>query len=279
MVEAWKSQILRIVKVEDEKLFFDAEQFGEVEVQNTDLVMKYEVGQTEMVYLYYDSNGQIAGCLGEPLANIGEFAYLTCVANTKYGSFLDWGIDKDLFCPFKEQKEDLVRDESYVVYIYVDEDTNRAVASTKFNKFLHSDERPQLEEQQKVKALVARRTNLGFNLIVENKYVGILYSNEVFCDLQIGDQIDVIVKKIRDDNKLDLRMYRNDHNDISNFEKKIIDYLKKHKGEMSICDNSEPEIIYDAFGISKKNFKKALGALYKKKIVELNDNCVKLIKE
>lgn len=279
MFEIWKSHELEIIRVDGEKLVFDGGEHGELEVENIDLVKKYEVGEKENIFLYIDSDKKVHGCMGVPFVGIGEFGCLTCVANTKIGAFLDWGIEKDLFCPFKEQKTDLKVDESYIVYVYIDEATNRAVASTKYSKFIDESKRPQVEEQQKVSALVTRRTSLGYNLIVENKYIGILYENEVFTELHSGDVIDVIVKKIRDDNKLDLRMFRNDHEDIHKFENQIVAYLKKHKGEMRICDNSDPEVIYKAFGISKKNFKKALGALYKKRIVEIGENSVKLIVE
>ncbi len=277
MPEIWKSHELKVVRIENEKLFFDAEEHGELEVENIDLIKTYEVGDTEHIYLYIDSDKKVHGCMGVPFVGIGEFGSLTCVANTKIGAFFDWGIEKDLFCPFKEQKTDLKPEESYIVYVYLDESTNRAVASTKYTKFIDEHNRPQVEEQQKVSALVTRRTSLGYNLIVENKYSGILYENEVFTDLHSGDVIDVIVKKIRDDNKLDLRMFKNDGGDIHKFENQIIAYLEKHKGVMKICDNSDPEVIYKAFGISKKNFKKALGALYKKRIVEISDNEVRLI--
>ena len=277
MLEIWKSHELKVVGTNGDKLLFDAAEHGQLEVENIDLVKIYEVGETESIFLYMGPEGKVCGCMGSPFVGIGEFGYLTCVANTKYGSFLDWGIEKDLFCPFKEQKVDLKVDEDYIVYVYLDEDTNRAVASTKYEKYIDESQRPQVEENQKVHAMVARRTSLGYNLIVENKYPGILYSNEVFTELHSGDEVDVIVKKVRDDNKLDLRMFRNDHEDIDNFENKILAYLKKHKGEMKICDNSSPELIYKTFGISKKNFKKALGAWYRKRLVEISDNGVKLI--
>ena len=277
MLEIWKSHELKVVGFEGEKLLFDAAEHGTLEVENIDLVKKYKIGETESIFLYIGPDGKVHGCMGSPFVGIGEFGSLTCVANTKYGSFLDWGIEKDLFCPFKEQKVDLKVDEDYIVYVYLDEDTNRAVASTKYEKYIDESQRPQVDENQKVHALVTRRTSLGYNLIVENKYLGILYANEVFTELHSGDEVDVIVKKVRDDNKLDLRMFRNDHEDIGNFEDKIVAYLKKHKGEMNICDNSSPQLIYKTFGISKKNFKKALGGLYRKRMVEIGENGVKLI--
>ena len=252
MLEIWKSHELKVVGTNDDKLLFDAAEHGTLEVENIDLVKTYEIGETESIFLYMGPDGKVHGCMGSPFVGIGEFGSLTCVANTKYGSFLDWGIEKDLFCPFKEQKVDLKVDEDYIVYVYLDEDTNRAVASTKYEKYIDESERPQVDENQKVHALVTRRTSLGYNLIVENKYLGILYANEVFTELHSGDEVDVIVKKVRDDNKLDLRMFRNDHEDIGNFENKILAYLKKHKGEMNICDSSSPELIYKTFGISKK---------------------------
>lgn len=279
MLELWKSHNLQVVAIDNEKLFFDAQEHGRLEVENIDLVKTYAVGENENIFLYLDSNKQVRGCMGTPFVNIGEFGSLTCVATTKIGAFLDWGIEKDLFCPFKEQKTDMKVDQSYIVYVYIDEATNRAVASTKYTKFIDEKNRPQVEEQQKVTALVTRRTSLGYNLIVENKYAGILYENEVFSVLHSGDVVDVIVKKIRDDNKLDLRMFKNDASDIHKFENQILAYLRKHNGIMHISDNSDPEVIYKAFGISKKNFKKALGGLYRKELVDIVYEGVKLIEK
>lgn len=275
MVQIGKHNSLKIIRVNNDQIILDAGEFGEVEAINNDLVLKYSEGQTVNVFLYTDVDG-VKACIGEAYASVGEFAKLMVVANTKIGTFFDWGIDKDLFCPFKEQKTEMEVGHYYLVYVYLDEATNRIAASTRIDKFI-SEEKPELEEQQPVGIMIINKSQFGYNAIVENKYRGLLYDNEVFVELKSGQKLNAIIKKIREDNKIDLRLYRNDHNDISNFEKMIIDYLQAHNGKMSINDESDPELIYKVFGISKKNFKKALGALFRKEIIDLKDTDVKLL--
>lgn len=276
MYEAGKHHNLRIISVKDDIITFDAGQFGEIEVVNNDLIIKYKAGETADVFLLPESDGSVKGFLGKAIAGLGEFARLRVVSNTEYGSFFDIGIEKDLFCPFQEQKTDLEINHYYIVYVYLDETTNRLAASTKIEKFI-LDEKPELQEMQNAEILILNKTQLGYNAIVENKYHGLLYENEIFTELKPGQKLNAVIKKIREDNKIDLRLFKNDHADISGFETMIINYLKSHDGQMHLNDESEPEDIYETFGISKKNFKKALGALYRKKIIDLKSTNVKLL--
>ncbi|HOZ29815.1 MAG TPA: GntR family transcriptional regulator [Bacteroidales bacterium] len=276
MPTAGKNNSLKVIKVNGDVITFDAGEYGEIEVINNDLILKYTQGQFVDVFLLPENDGSMKGYLGKSIVNSGEFARLKVVANTKYGSFFDMGIEKDLFCPFAEQKTPLEINTYHNVYVYIDELTNRLTASTKIDKFI-SEEKPDLTEQQSVNILIIGKSQLGYNAIVENKYYGLLYDNEVFQDLKSGQIHKAVIKKIREDNKIDLRLFRNDHNDISEFEDLILNYLKAHKGIMHLNDESEPQDIYDTFGISKKNFKKALGALFRKGVIDLKDKDVKLI--
>ena len=275
MIELGKTNKLRVLATYGNTIVFDAEEYGEIEAENNDFILEYKTGDFVNVFLYPEGEN-INACIGEAYANLEEFAYLQVVANTKIGSFFDWGIDKDLFCPFMEQKNKLEENLYYVVYIYLDTETNRIAASTKIDNFI-SQEIPQLEVGQEINGLITKKSPAGYNVIVENKYLGLLYENEVFTELENGQRITAIVKKIREDNKIDLRLHKNDHTDISNFENQIVEYLKKRNGQMTITDDTKPEIIYKTFGISKKNFKKAIGALYRKKIINLDNGIVKLL--
>lgn len=275
MPEAGKNNNLRVTKANGDQISFDAGEYGEIIVTNNDLILKYAEGQFADVFLLPDSEG-IKGFIGKAYANAEEFARLKVVANTQFGSFFDLGIEKDLFCPFAEQKTPLEINSYYSVYIYIDDETNRLTASTRLEKFI-SEEKPELAELQSVNILILNKSQLGYNAIVENKYYGLLYDNEVFQELKPGQKHNAIIKKIREDNKIDLRLYRNDHNDISEFETMILNYLREHKGKMNLNDESDPQDIYDVFGISKKNFKKALGALYRKEFIDLKDKNVKLL--
>lgn len=277
MIEAGKTNSLKIIRIKDDILTVDAEQFGEIDVINNDLVLKYTLDQNVDVFLLPETDGSVKGFLGNAFANAGEFAKLKVVANSDIGTFFDIGLEKDLFCPFKEQKSELEINHYYLVYVYIDEETNRITASTKFEKFI-SNEQPPYSEDDNVNILIINKSQLGYNAIVENKYQGLLYENEVFSELKPGQKLNAIIKKVRDDNKIDLRVFRNDHNDISEFETMIIEYMTAHDGKMHLNDESAPEDIYETFGISKKNFKKALGGLYRKSIIDLKDTSVKLLK-
>ncbi len=276
MLQVWKTHKLKVIKSVGDKFIVDAEEHGEIEVLNNDLVLQYKPGEETEVFLFVDQEKNIAGAHGKPLAEPGEFAYLRIVSNSSIGSFFDWGLDKDLFCPFREQKQDMNVNYYYLVYIYIDEETNRAAASSKYEKFLSTEEHD-LQEGQKVDAMILNKSQLGYNAVVNNKYQGLLYKNEVFSDLKPGQKLTASIKSVREDYKLDLRMFKNDGSDIANFEELILKYLRENDNKMHINDESEPELIYHTFGISKKNFKKALGGLYKKGLVDLSTNAVKLL--
>ncbi len=278
MIEPGKTYKLEIIKIEGDKLYCDAQNLGIVEVVNNDLVLKFNIGDQTAVFLYYDNENKLCGFHGKPYAEAGEFARLKVVANTNIGSFLDWGMDKDLFCPFAEQKQTPEFGKYYIVYIYIDPLTMRTVASMKYEKFL-SNEPADLEEGQSVEALIINKSQLGYNAVVNNKFQGLFYDNEVFTSLKPGTKLNAVVHKVRDDNKLDLRLFKNDASDISEFESKIIKYMQENNGRMTLNDDSAPELIYKTFGISKKNFKKALGSLYKKEIIDLSKNTITLTKK
>jgi len=276
MPEAGKSQSLKVTKVNGDIITFDAGEFGEIEVINNDLILKFKEGQSADVFLLPDTNGTVKGFLGKALVNAGEFARLKVVSNTQFGTFFDMGLEKDLFCPFAEQKTEMEINFYYTVYVYIDSETNRLVASTKIDKFI-SDEKPELLESQSVEIFILNKSQLGYNAVVANKYHGLLYDNEVFSELKPGHKVNAIIKKIREDNKIDLRLYKNDHSDIEEFENMILEYMKAHDGQMHLNDESEPEEIYKVFGISKKNFKKALGGLYRKGTIDLKDTIIKIL--
>lgn len=276
MIQPGKNCQLVITEVNGDILTIDAGEYGTIKITNNDLVLKYKPEQVIDVFLYPDMDEGLKGFLGRAFAQTEEFARLRVVANTKFGSFLDLGLEKDILCPFSEQKVSMEVNHYYLVYIYIDEQTNRLAASAKIDKHI-SAEQPELNEGDNVEIVILNKSPLGYNAVVANKYSGLLYDNEIFSELRTGQKMNAIVKKIRDDNKIDLRLFRNDNHDINNFEKLIIEYMKAHDGKMHINDESEPEEIYKIFGISKKNFKKALGALYRKEIIDLKDAEIKLL--
>lgn len=271
-----KNVKLKIAEVKADIIIFETENFGEIQAENNDLIIKYKKDQEVEVFIYPENENTVKAFIGSAYAQVNEFARLKVVAITQHGVFMDFGLEKDIFCPFAEQKTKMEINKYYTVFIYLDKKTNRLVASAKIEKFI-SEQVPDLAENDEVSIIIINKSPLGYNAIVENKYQGLLYSNEVFGELKQGETTKAIIKKIREDNKIDLRLFKNDASDISKFEQQIIEYLKKHDGKMNINDKSEPEEIYRTFGISKKNFKKALGALYRKNIIDLKDRLVKLL--
>ena len=275
MIELGKNNKLKVISVNGDELLLDAENFGTITTVNNDFIIKYKKDDIVNVFLYPDGD-IIKADLGESLISIGELALLKVVALTKIGAFFDIGIDKDLFCPFSEQKMPLVINGTYLVFAFIDEKTNRITATTKIEKFL-SHETSGYEINEKVNIIITSKSDLGYTAVVDNKYHGFLYANEVFSELHPGEKYSAYVKKVREDGKIDLKIIRNDHEDIEEFEKEIIAYLECHENKMYITDKSSADEIKQVFAISKKNFKKTLGALYRKKIIIIEDDCITLI--
>ncbi|MGL4630341.1 MAG: CvfB family protein [Leadbetterella sp.] len=236
------------------------------------------VGKEIDVFIYRDSEDRLIATNLDPLIKVGEFAVLEVVATSKFGAFLDWGLEKDLFVPFKEQNHKLQEGQYVPVYMYLDEQTDRLVASAKVNKYFKNLENIDLEEGQKVSGLVFEKTDLGYNIVINHAYKGLLYQNEIFKSFAWGDTIEAYVKKIREDGKIDLSL--TPLRLVENLEKDalfIIEKLKANEGKLMLTDSSDPLEIMDHLQMSKKAFKRALGTLYKTQKVKINENDIELI--
>lgn len=227
------------------------------------------------VFVYRDSEDRIIATTLEPYAMVGDFAYLKVISVSKVGAFLDWGLQKDLLVPFKEQKHRMNAGQSYVVYVYLDEDTDRVVASSKLNKYLN-DTPAEYQEGEEVDLVIFEKNDLGYQAIINLEHTGMIYENEVFQSLQIGQQLTGYINKIRSDGKIDLILQKTGYKNMGPHVELILEYLKENEGAMPITDKSQAELIYATFGISKKNFKKAIGALYKQKLISIGDDIIKL---
>ena len=235
-----------------------------------------KVGDKIEVFVYRDSEDRIIATNLTPKATIGEFAFLKVVAATGVGAFLDWGLQKDLLVPFKEQVDKMVHGKSYVVYVYLDEDTDRVVATAKVNRYL-DDEQPDLVEKQEVDLLIYRKTDMGFKAIVNNQYSGMIFDNEIFRAIRPGQQLKGYVKQIRPDGKIDLILQKMGYTNIDPVVTKIMQYLEDNDGKMEITDKSHAEVIYSTFGISKRAFKQAIGKLYKERLIKVDKETVSLV--
>lgn len=236
-----------------------------------------KVGDKVRVFVYRDSEDRVIATNLEPKATVGEFACLTVKDNTPVGAFLDWGLEKDLLVPLHNQKDRMVPGRKYCVYVYVDETTDRIVATTKLGKYFQN-ENIALTENQAVDLLVAGFTEIGIKVIIDQRYTGMLYKNEVFQEVRIGDKLKGYIKAIRPDNKIDvtLRQGGGGFNEVNESADKILDVLQKAKGYLPLSDKSDPQEIYSILGMSKKTFKRAIGGLYKAGKIELSEDSINL---
>jgi len=276
MAEIGKYNSLRVIKEVDFGVYLDGEKEGEILMPIRYVPANCQVGDFVDVFLYLDSEDRPIATTETPFAQVGEFAMLRVQSVNKIGTFLDWGIMKDLLCPFREQKVTMTEGRSYLVYIYVDEESKRIVASAKLGKFLDKSI-PDYAIGQEVELIIESETDLGYKAIINNSHWGILYENEVFEQLAKGLKIKGFIKKIRPDNKIDLSLHPLGYEKVDPLTQMILDELKKEGGFIPVSDKSEAEEVYRFFGISKKSYKQAIGALYKRRMITISPDGIRLV--
>ena len=278
MIELGKFNNLTVLRKVDFGIYLDADDLGEILLPGRYVPVDTGIGDVIEVFIYRDSEDRLIATTERPLAQVGEFALLEAVAVNKTGAFLAWGLTKDLLVPFSEQKHRMEKGKSYLVRIFVDKKSDRIVASSKIEKFLHlaTDE---LTEGQKVDLVIANRTNLGYNAVIDNQFLGVLFNEEIFQPIGEGRKITGFIKKIREDKKIDLCLQKPGYKKVPDLADRILEEIRNQGGQISISDKSDPEIIYNLFGVSKKTYKKVLGLLYKKRIIEISESGVKLVKQ
>lgn len=275
MIELGRVNKLRVVKEVDFGLYLDGGEQGEI-LLPIRYVPEGAKPEDELdVFIYLDSEDRIIATTETPFAQVGEFALLEVAAITRFGAFLNWGLMKDLLVPFSEQKQDFEVGEKYLVYIYVDELTNRIVASAKIEKFF-DDSPVEYNPGDEVDAFVVYKNTIGYRALVNEHVWGMLYHDEVFKPIDRGETIKVYVKKVREDNKLDLTLQKPGYVAVEDFSDVLLSYIKSHDGTISITDNSDSDVIRSTFSVSKKIFKKAVGKLYKNKLIVLDNNSIRL---
>lgn len=276
MISIGQTYELEVVKAVDFGFYLDADELGEVL-----LPVKYappgtSVADVLKVFVYLDSDGRLVATTQTPKAKVGEFAYLKVVETTNVGAFLDWGLDKDLLVPFGEQHRPMEEGQSYLVYIHVGKADGRIIASSKIDKFL-DDERPHdFKPWQTVALIIANSTDLGYKAIINHSHWGVLYKDEVFQRLSFGQSIQGFVKRVRPDGKIDLSL-QGGQVTRDKYSQTILDYLKKKNGFAPVHDKSDPAQISRLFGMSKGAFKKAIGGLYKQRIITIEENGIRLV--
>jgi predicted RNA-binding protein (virulence factor B family) len=277
-IELGKFNTLRVVKEVDFGMYLDGGEEGEILLPSRYVPENCKPGDELTVFIYLDNEERLVATTLTPLVQVGEFACLEVAWINQYGAFLNWGLMKDLFVPFREQKMKMLVGKKYVIHAHIDEDSYRIVASAKVDKYL-SKELPAYQPNDEVSILIWQKTDLGFKAIVENKFSGLLYDSEIFQHLQTGMQLKAFVKQVREDGKIDLMLQKPGFEKIDDFSDKLLSYIKENGGSIQLNDKSPAEDIYDTFQVSKKTFKKAVGDLYKKRLIVIEANGIRLAKD
>jgi len=269
---------LTIERLTSVGMFLSDVEGEEVLLPNQYLTDEMQVGDNIKVFVYLDSEDRPVATTETPKIIRNEFAFLEVTDVTEHGAFLDWGLIKDLFVPFREQSTPMQEGEWHVVFLYLDQKSSRLIASTKIDRFLEN-ERLTVGEGDQVDLLIYSKTDLGYNAIVNQYHKGLIYANEVFREMSVGDSLKGYVKKIREENKLDLSLQKTGYEVVEPSAQLILDQLKKANGVLNLSDSSSPEDIYKSLQISKKVFKKAIGGLYKQGLIKIGDDNIQLVSE
>ncbi|HSO86253.1 MAG TPA: S1-like domain-containing RNA-binding protein [Draconibacterium sp.] len=275
MVEIGRVNTLEVVRETDNGLYLDGRELGEILMPKKFITEEVRNLGWADVFVYTDSEDRLVATTEKPFAMVGEFAYLKAVATSKFGAFLDWGLPKDLLVPFREQKADMVEGRNYLVFLFLDSLTKRIAASAKLDKFLDNTP-PEYELGNEVQLMIAEETDLGYKAIINNEHWGMLYKNQIYQPLSLGQKITGYINKVRDDDKIDLLLEKPGYEKVDAISQKILNELKQNRGFMAVSDNTSPEMINALFGISKKNFKKAIGGLYKKRMITFDSDGIRL---
>lgn len=276
MIQIGKYNTLRVVKEVDFGLYLDGgEEHGEILLPTRYVPEGVQPEDELEVFIYLDSEDRVIATTEKPYAVVGDFAYLEVKEVTKVGAFLDWGLMKDLLVPFREQKMKMEEGRKYPVYIYLDDESQRIVATAKLEPVL-DNLIPDYEPGQEVELFVTEKTDLGYKVVINGLHSGLIYENELFQTLRIGDRTKGYIKKVRDDDKIDVSLYKAGYEKMDEMSEKVLNLLKERGGYLAVSDKSPADLIYKIFSMSKKNFKKAIGALYKQRIITIEKEGIRL---
>ncbi len=276
MAEIGKYNTLPLVRETDNGVYLDGGDLGEILMPQKFVTDEIKDSGKADVFVYTDSEDRLVATTEKPFALVGEFACLTVQEVTKFGAFLDWGLPKNLLVPFREQKSKMVEGNSYWVYVYLDMISQRVAASAKLNKFLDNTP-PEYKQGEEVDLIIIEETELGYKAIINLEHSGMLYKNQVFSELKIGQKCKGFINKIREDEKIDLLLDKPGYEKVDAISGKILKELEDSNGFLAVSDKSSPEMIQAMFGISKKNFKKAIGSLYKQRLIIFDSDGIRLL--
>lgn len=267
---------LTIVKEVDFGIYLDGGDEGEILLPKRYVPENCKPGDELEVFLYLDQDERLIATTQHPLAKVGEFACLEVAWVNQYGAFLNWGLMKDLFCPFHEQKQRMEIGNRYVVAVFIDEESYRIAASAKVEHFFATDF-PPYQPGEKVDLLVWQTTDLGFKVIIDNAYPGLVYRSQVFKSIRIGDCLQGYIMGVRPDGKIDVSLQPHGRQQTTDFAEMLLQYLKDHDGFCELGDKSDAQDIKHRFEVSKKVYKKAIGDLYRRRLITLEDAGIRLV--
>jgi len=268
--------VLTIEREVDFGLYLDGGEEGDILLPSRYVPEKYSVGEEIRVFIYLDQDERLIATTQAPLCRVGEFAYLECAWVNQYGAFLNWGLMKDLFCPFREQRVRMEVGNRYMIYVYMDNESYRLAATSKIERHLSKDF-PPYSVGEEVGILVWQKTNLGYKVIVENAHEALVYRDQIFKPIQIGEKMRGFISNIRADGKIDVMLQPVGRQMTEDFAEVLLDYLRQHNGFCELGDKSDAELIKQRFQVSKKTYKRAIGDLYKRRLITIADDGIHLV--
>ncbi|HHF3083383.1 TPA: S1 RNA-binding domain-containing protein [Vibrio diabolicus] len=276
MIKIGQINSLEVIKKADFGVFLDGDDYGSVLLPNKYVPEGTEIGDHVDVFLYFDSESQLAATIERPIAQVGEWGLMKIEGVNATGAFVNWGIkEKDLLVPFSEQRTRFSAGQTILVYVYTDKASGRIVGTTKFNKWL--DKTPaNYEVNEQVDLIIAERSQLGYKAIVNGKHWGMIFPSDVFGKLYIGKKLKGFIKQIREDGKIDLALQKVGVAKMDDLSSKILDLLEKKGGFLPLNDKSSPEAIFEAFRTSKGTYKKTIGGLYKQGKIVIEKDGIRL---
>jgi predicted RNA-binding protein (virulence factor B family) len=276
MIKLGEYNTLEILRDTEPGLFLGDSDGNEVLLPNRYVPEIFEIGEKIEVFVYLDNEERPVATTDKPYIKNGDFALLRCNQITKFGAFLDWGLVKELFCPFKEQAFKMKAGGWYLVHCYLDEETERLVASSKTNRFLDNKELT-VAQFDEVDLIVSHPSELGMNVIVNKRHLGLVFKDDIFKDISVGDRLKGIIKKVRHDNKIDISLNQIGYRNIEPNAEFILNELNDNSGFLPVHDKSNPEDIKALLQMSKKSFKKAIGSLYKDRLITIDTEGIRLV--
>ncbi len=276
MIKIGEYNSLTVARTAEHGVYLEDERQESVLLPKRYVPKGLEIGKQLTVFVYNDSEDRPVATTETPLIELGKFAMLKAVSNSKFGTFFDWGLSKDLLVPFREQNKEMKEGYFYLIYLYLDKETKRLVGSNKISKYL-DNENLTLKKDDEVDLLVWNKTDLGNRVIINEKHLGLLYANETFRTIKMGERTKGYIKQVRKDGKIDVVLEKPGYSSIEKNAQVLLQKLENNNGHLPLTDKSPPDLIAQQLGMSKKTFKKSVGALYKRRLITIEKDSIRLV--